>query len=190
MSRNLRCGYHAWTYYLGGRLVTAPNLATMADIDRDNYGLFPVRLREWLGYAWVCLAAEPPSFEDTVIGAVSERLGAPDAIGRYRVNDLALGRRITYEVAANWKLIVENFMECYHCATIHPEPARQRGYVIIDASPASSQRENNCRALGPGCVSCGGIRPKAMMPSADQNRRVVSSPMGAVIPSSASNEMM
>jgi glycine betaine catabolism A len=119
--RTLRCGYHAWAYELGGRLAAAPNLARMPDIDRDAYGLIPVALREWLGYAWVCLADDPPSFEDTVIGAVTERLGDPAAIGRYNVGGLALGARISYDVAANWKLIVENFMECYHCATIHPE---------------------------------------------------------------------
>jgi len=134
VKRTLRCGYHAWTYDLGGRLVAAPNLATMADIDRGRYGLLPVPLRDWLGYAWVCVASEPPSFEDTVIGSVTERLGDPDAIERYQVADLALGQRISYDVAANWKLIIENFMECYHCATIHPElisvlPEFARGYA-------------------------------------------------------------
>jgi Rieske 2Fe-2S family protein len=119
--RTLRCGYHAWAYDLSGRLAAAPNLARMADVDRDEYGLIEVALREWLGYAWVCLAGEPPSFEDTVIGAATERLGSPEVIERYRAAELAVGRRITYDVAANWKLIVENFMECYHCATIHPE---------------------------------------------------------------------
>ncbi|NGO78360.1 aromatic ring-hydroxylating dioxygenase subunit alpha [Streptomyces sp. YC504] len=119
--RNLQCPYHAWTYDLDGRLAAAPNLSKMPDVDRVAYGLRPVALREWLGYAWVCLADEPPSFEDTVIGAATERLGGAAAIERYRVEELALGRRITYDVRANWKLIVENFMECYHCATIHPE---------------------------------------------------------------------
>ncbi|MEU0273161.1 aromatic ring-hydroxylating dioxygenase subunit alpha [Streptomyces sp. NPDC006307] len=119
--RTLRCPYHAWTYDLDGRLVAAPHLAKMPDIDRAAYGLVTVHLREWLGYAWVCLAGEPPSFEETVIGAAVERLGDAASIERYRTEELALGRRITYDVKANWKLIVENFMECYHCATIHPE---------------------------------------------------------------------
>lgn len=119
--RLLQCPYHAWTYGLDGRLVAAPNLTSMPDVDRRTYGLTPVALREWLGYAWVCLADEPPSFETDVQGAVTERLGELAAIERYDVSSLALGRRIVYEVAANWKLIVENFMECYHCATIHPE---------------------------------------------------------------------
>jgi glycine betaine catabolism A len=120
-TRYLRCPYHAWSYDLDGRLAAAPNLVRMPDIDRDAYGLVPVALREWLGYAWICLADPAPSFEDTVIGAVTERLGAPRAIESYGVASLAVGRRISYDVAANWKLIIENFMECYHCAPIHPE---------------------------------------------------------------------
>ncbi|MFJ5677826.1 aromatic ring-hydroxylating dioxygenase subunit alpha [Streptomyces sp. NPDC093097] len=119
--RNLQCPYHAWTYDLDGRLVAAPNLQQMPDLDRTGRGLVAVPVREWLGYAWVCLADEPPSFEDTVIGAAVERLGDVAAIDRYRTETLALGRRIRYDVRANWKLLVENFMECYHCATIHPE---------------------------------------------------------------------
>ncbi|NMN96276.1 aromatic ring-hydroxylating oxygenase subunit alpha [Antrihabitans stalactiti] len=124
--RNLRCPYHAWTYGLDGKLVAAPNLSSLKDlegnaIDRVEFGLVPVALREWLGYAWVCLADEPPSFEAEVMGAVTERLGDPAAIDNYGIDRLEVGRRVVYDVAANWKLIIENFMECYHCATIHPE---------------------------------------------------------------------
>ncbi|MBJ8346693.1 aromatic ring-hydroxylating dioxygenase subunit alpha [Antrihabitans sp. YC2-6] len=124
--RNLQCPYHAWTYGLDGKLVAAPNMSTLkdetgADIDRVRYGLVPVALREWLGYAWVCLADQQPSFEEEVIGAVTQRLGDAAVIDRYEIDGLQVGRRVVYDVAANWKLIVENFMECYHCATIHPE---------------------------------------------------------------------
>jgi Rieske 2Fe-2S family protein len=119
--RAFRCMYHAWTYDFNGRLIAAPNLTKMTDINRDEYGLSPVAVREWLGYVWVSLAETPPSFEDQVVGAVTTRLGDPGAIEHYDVANLELGRRIVYDVKANWKLIVENFMECYHCATIHPE---------------------------------------------------------------------
>ncbi|MDA2810948.1 aromatic ring-hydroxylating dioxygenase subunit alpha [Nocardiopsis sp. RSe5-2] len=119
--RAFQCPYHAWTYSLDGKLISAPNLTSMPDVDRARFGLHRVHVREWLGYVWVCLADEPPSFEDTVIGDVTNRLGTPDAIVGYQVADLKLGRRIEYDVKANWKQIVENFMECYHCATIHPE---------------------------------------------------------------------
>ncbi|HEY5822294.1 MAG TPA: aromatic ring-hydroxylating dioxygenase subunit alpha [Propionibacteriaceae bacterium] len=121
VKRSFQCMYHAWTYDLDGKLIAAPNLTKMPDIDRDTYGLVRPHVREYLGYVWICLAPEAPSFEDAVIGAVSERLGRADLIDGYDVANLRLGRRIVYDVAANWKLIVENFMECYHCATIHPE---------------------------------------------------------------------
>jgi len=121
VQRNLQCPYHAWTYGLDGRLVAAPNLTKMPDIDRAKYGLHPVHLREWLGYAWVCLADEPVPFEQEVLSAAVERLGDLESLERYEPADLDVGRRITYDVQANWKLIIENFMECYHCATIHPE---------------------------------------------------------------------
>ncbi len=126
VKRNLQCPYHAWTYALDGKLVAAPNMASLKDasgagIDRYQYGLVSVALTEWLGYAWVCLADEPPSFDDEVVGEVTHRLGHGSAIEHYAIETLSVGRRVVYDVAANWKLIVENFMECYHCATIHPE---------------------------------------------------------------------
>ena len=119
--RSFQCPYHAWTYDLDGKLIAAPNLTKMPDIGREEYALHKAHVREWLGYLWVCVADEPPSFEDTVMGAVRSRLGDIESIDHYSVETLEVGKRIVYDVKANWKLIVENFMECYHCATIHPE---------------------------------------------------------------------
>ena len=125
VKRTLRCPYHSWTYALDGKLVAAPNIGTLTDdagapIDRYRYGLVPVALTEWLGYAWVCLSDNPPPFED-VMAETARTLGEADAINRYGIGGLDLGHRVVYDVAANWKLIVENFMECYHCSSIHPE---------------------------------------------------------------------
>ncbi|WP_263165145.1 aromatic ring-hydroxylating oxygenase subunit alpha [Streptomyces sp. SCSIO ZS0520] len=119
--RAFQCPYHAWTYNLQGELIAAPNLTSMADVDRGDYGLSRVQVREWLGYVWVNLAERPGSFEEEVMAAVTARLGDGEAIARYDLAGLETGKRISYDVRANWKLIVENFMECYHCATIHPE---------------------------------------------------------------------
>ncbi|MFF0598031.1 aromatic ring-hydroxylating oxygenase subunit alpha [Streptomyces antibioticus] len=119
--RAFQCPYHAWTYGLDGTLVAAPNLTKMPDVGRTAYGLVSVATREWLGYVWVCLAEQPPSFEEDVVGEVVGRLGDVESIEHYGIENLSVGRRIVYDVKANWKLIVENFMECYHCATIHPE---------------------------------------------------------------------
>lgn len=120
-NRTLQCGYHAWTYALEGELVAAPNLTSMPDVNRQQYGLTPVHVRQWLGYVWVSLAQDPPSFDEEVLGEVSTRFGEVESIDNYGIEDLRLAESKTYDVRANWKLIIENFMECYHCATIHPE---------------------------------------------------------------------
>jgi glycine betaine catabolism A len=125
VKRSIRCPYHSWTYALDGKLMAAPNISSLTDetgagIDRYRYGLIPVALTEWLGYAWVCLSERPPPFED-VVAQTTAVLGNADAINRYGIGGLDVGHRVVYDVAANWKLIVENFMECYHCSSIHPE---------------------------------------------------------------------
>ncbi|GAB3847090.1 aromatic ring-hydroxylating oxygenase subunit alpha [Nesterenkonia populi] len=138
-SRTLQCGYHAWTYALEGDLVAAPNLTSMPDVDRQQYGLRRVQVREWLGYVWVCLAEEPPDFDEAVLGEVRTRFGEIESIDNYGIESLRCGKTKTYDVAANWKLIIENFMECYHCATIHPELTE----VIPEfADGLASQRKN------------------------------------------------
>jgi Rieske 2Fe-2S family protein len=119
--RSFQCPYHAWTYGLDGKLIAAPNLAGMADVDRSTLGLHRVAVTVWLGYVWICLADDPPSFMDTVVADIVDRLGSVDILDEYNIAHLRLGKRIRYEVKANWKQIVENFMECYHCSTIHPE---------------------------------------------------------------------
>jgi Rieske 2Fe-2S family protein len=117
----IQCPYHAWSYAFDGRLVGAPNIAEMSAEDQLSRHLVEVASREWLGYLWVCLADAPPPFEATVVSQVVERLGSIDQIDHYAMEGLAVGRRIEYDVRANWKLVVENFMECYHCGTLHPE---------------------------------------------------------------------
>ncbi|WP_280697489.1 aromatic ring-hydroxylating dioxygenase subunit alpha [Kitasatospora sp. GP82] len=173
VKRAFQCPYHAWTYGLDGTLVAAPNLTGMPDVDRKAYGLVPVHVREWLGYVWVCLAAEPPSFEEDVVSAATERLGDPQAIGRYQADELAVGRRIRYDVRANWKLIVENFMECYHCATIHPEltevlPEFADGYAaqyyVGHGAEFAAEAEGFTVDGGPGVDRIPGV-------SAEQDRR-------------------
>jgi len=120
----VRCRYHAWSYGLDGKLLGAPNLAQDERLDRDAYGLIPVALTEWQGLVWLNLADEPAPFAEQVERPIVDRFGSLATFARYGVGNLAVGRSIDYEIAANWKLIVENFMECYHCAPVHPELVR------------------------------------------------------------------
>jgi len=120
--RSIRCPYHSWTYRLDGSLMSAPNWRSMAAVDKAGYGLHPVALVEWHGLVWLNLAANPGPFDDQVWQQLDFRLGGDRAkFGRYDLASLVAGHRVDYMVAANWKIIQENFQECYHCNTIHPE---------------------------------------------------------------------
>jgi len=120
--RAIRCPYHAWAYNLDGSLITAPNWRSMAAIDKADYGLHPVHLAEWHGLVWLNLSEDPEPFEEQIWPQLDYRLGGDRAkLERYGLAGLRVGKRIEYEVAANWKIIQENFQECYHCGTIHPE---------------------------------------------------------------------
>jgi Rieske 2Fe-2S family protein len=121
LRRAIRCMYHAWTYDLDGRLVAAPNAHEMPDLPKERFGLLGVLVEEWVGYVWVNLDPQAAPLADQVLPQVRDRLGDQETFGRYDVGSLRLGRRIEYDVASNWKSVVENFMECYHCASIHPE---------------------------------------------------------------------
>lgn len=124
LGQAVRCRYHAWSYGLDGRLLGAPNLANDERLDRAAHGLIPVNLGVWQGLIWLNLSDQPASLTRQVEAPIEKRFGSLDAFARYGVGDLRVGRSISYEIDANWKLIVENFMECYHCAPVHPELVR------------------------------------------------------------------
>ena len=133
-SRVIQCPYHAWSYALDGRLIGAPNMRDAAGFSPAAFGLLPVRLAIWEGMVWVTLADDPPPIEEQLVPRIVERLGDFATFARYGIGELRIGATVTYDVAANWKLIVENFMECYHCAVVHPElsqlvPSFRAGYA-------------------------------------------------------------
>ena len=80
------------------------------------FGLHPAGLAEWGGF----VVRAPRA--GTRAHALAEQLGPiPERIARYPLAELRRGARLTYEVAANWKVLAENYNECYHCGTLHPE---------------------------------------------------------------------
>jgi Rieske 2Fe-2S family protein len=127
----LRCPYHAWSYGLDGRLGATPNVAAGERLERERLGLIPVRLAVWEGFTWVTLRDEMPSLDVHLARWASDD---PFQWSRYGVGRLVEGARRQYDVAANWKIIVENYNECLHCPTVHPElvqlvPLYRRGEV-------------------------------------------------------------
>jgi Rieske 2Fe-2S family protein len=112
----IRCPYHAWTYGLQGELRVAPFLPEGERFRMQDLGLHPVGVDTWGGFFFVHLT--PGRLGSTL----AEQLGpAPANLARYPLADLRTARRIIYDVRANWKVVMENYNECYHCATVHPE---------------------------------------------------------------------
>ncbi len=118
---SLQCRYHAWTYGLDGRLIGAPNILHETSFDRARYSLIPVALEVWEGLIWLNLADGPAPLTNQINSPIIERFGSLAPFARYQVGNLGVGKSISYEVQANWKLLIENFMECYHCGPMHPE---------------------------------------------------------------------
>jgi Rieske 2Fe-2S family protein len=114
----LRCAYHSWTYDLDGRLMRAPHTDDVDDFDPACFSLHRVGVEEWGGFAFVHLT---PS----VAAPLAQSLGAvPERLRRYPLQSLRVGWSTSYDVRANWKLVAENYNECYHCAGVHPELCR------------------------------------------------------------------
>ncbi len=128
----ITCPYHQWSYDLDGQLLAAPHLGSDAALDRSLFALYPVGVECWGGFVFLNLTP-------TGAGPLAGQLGAiPGRVERYPLAELRIGHTIRYEVAANWKVICENYNECYHCGGVHPElcavvPAfRERGGAGLD----------------------------------------------------------
>jgi glycine betaine catabolism A len=117
VSKAFKCPYHAWAFDLDGRLIGTPNVDEDEAFDRDDYPLHAVAVDAYAGFLFVHLGAEPGS----LIDSLREGMESITNFERYRMDELRVGVRIVYEVKANWKIVVENFNECLHCPTIHPE---------------------------------------------------------------------
>ena len=102
------CPYHAWTYNLDGTLRAAPFVRFDAGCPKDQFSLVPVPLETWGGFVFVNLGAEPAaSLADQVEGPARRLV-------RYPLHELRRGAQLVYDVKANWKVIMENYNECYH----------------------------------------------------------------------------
>jgi Rieske 2Fe-2S family protein len=114
----LRCPYHSWTYDLAGRLLKAPHTDDVDEFDSTQFGLHPVGVQTWGGFAFVHLTPTEASDFAGEIAAFADRLQ------RYPLDRLISGLSFSYDVAANYKVLAENYNECYHCGPVHPELTR------------------------------------------------------------------
>jgi Rieske 2Fe-2S family protein len=105
------CPYHAWTYALDGRLLRAPRAEP--GFRTEDFPLAQARLETFGGFVFANLDSAAPALATTLADL-------PD-FARYRLADLRRARTIEYTVAANWKVVAENYSECYHCPGVHPQ---------------------------------------------------------------------
>jgi glycine betaine catabolism A len=116
-ARVIKCPYHAWVYDLSGGLSAAPRFHDVPGFDRSEFPLQAVRVEAWHGWIFVNASGQAPSLGEHV-GNLHELLD-PWMPGR-----LFSAARQRYTVRANWKTVTENYHECYHCSSIHPELCR------------------------------------------------------------------
>ena len=161
----LRCPYHSWTYDLSGRLLRAPHTEDVEDFEAGAFGLHPVAADSWGGFLFLHLTPTEAGPLAAVLGA------APARIARYPLDVLTTGTRLTYDVAANYKVVLENYNECYHCAGVHPElvrlvPAFGRGGSDLDWDSGIPHRE------GAWTFTATGISDRRPFPGLDDDEKV------------------
>jgi phenylpropionate dioxygenase-like ring-hydroxylating dioxygenase large terminal subunit len=110
----IQCHYHAWTYDLDGSLRAAPRSDREADFDPDDLSLLPASVDTWGPFLFV--NADPEAVP------LAEQLGElPEILARdLDLDNVVFHSRVEFDANANWKIVVENFLECYHCPTAHP----------------------------------------------------------------------
>ena len=113
LPKSIQCRYHAWTYSLDGALVGAPFMDDVESFCKEDYPLKSVAVALWEGCIFISLAPDPEPFEEAYAPLIGK-------FARWGLADLHIAHRITYEIAANWKLVFQNYSECYHCPSLHP----------------------------------------------------------------------
>jgi Rieske 2Fe-2S family protein len=108
-----QCPYHAWVYDLSGKLRPPRHTDSLENFSCEANSLYPVHLATWAGLIFLNLDPAPKPF--------AEHIGEfPGHFDRYRLHELRRAKRMEYEVEANWKALMENYAECYHCPGVHP----------------------------------------------------------------------
>jgi glycine betaine catabolism A len=117
----IQCPYHAWTYGLDGRLIGAPHMDEVPGFDKADYSLRAVRLALWEGFIFVNLDENAMPLEEWFAPLNGK-------FSHWNMSILRPAKRIEYDVRANWKLMFENYSECYHCPGVHPMLAKVSPY--------------------------------------------------------------
>jgi choline monooxygenase len=173
-ARALRCRYHGWTYTLAGQLRSAPEMDSAADFDLSTIHLPELQVQTWQGLVFAALDPAAPLAE--VLAGIDARLHG------HALADYAFSHRTSYEIACNWKVYVDNYLEGYHVPHIHPALNRLLDYRSYRTEVADwyslqwSPLENDGNFYGQGDALYYFIWPNIMLnilPGRLQTNRVV-----------------
>ena len=152
-----QCPYHAWVYDLDGRLVRAKHTDDLDDFSFETFGLVPIRCETWGGFVFLCFADEgvTPPLEAYLGDWFAHHAG----FGR-DLSTLRRAARLTYEVGANWKIVAENYSECYHCPPVHKLLNRLTPYDLGEDFLAEGPWKGGWMPFADGCetMSMSGTR--------------------------------
>jgi len=140
-ARRLTCQYHGWTYALNGQLLGAAQMPE--SFDKTHHALKKIELRCLQGMIFINFADQPSCFSP-----IEDDLA--DCLHPYGLDRAKVAHRQSYSIAANWKLAVENYSECYHCSPSHPEYSRGHGLAIPE-----DQYQGELRKVMQRAISCG-----------------------------------
>ena len=121
-AKSLRCRYHGWTYGLDGVLKSAPEMGGATDFDPREIRLPQLQVRVWQGLVFAAASGDAMEF-DALVAGIDARLGADHDLARYGHH-----QRVGYDVACNWKVYIDNFLEGYHVPHVHPALNRMLDY--------------------------------------------------------------
>ncbi len=142
----IQCHYHAWTYELDGSLRAAPRSDREPDFDPTEWSLLPASVGTWGPFLFVNPDADAPPLENQ-LGDLPEILARDIELG-----DLVYHSRVEFGAEANWKVVTENFLECYHCPTAHPgfsgEVDVHPDRYLLQAHPTFSAQFCRAKATG------------------------------------------
>jgi len=113
-SKTIQCPYHGWTYDLNGHLSGAPNMNEISNFNKSDYPLYPIEVKDWGGFIFINLSNKKSNFNQYFSSIQSK-------LSEWGIDGLITCEEKSYTVNSNWKLIVQNYSECYHCPIIHPK---------------------------------------------------------------------